>query len=293
MYADVATINYTAFPDKKERAPTDPPAVKSQLTDDILSNDPNQYSQLTFRCKPEDREGSTPGGVLAAVTTQAFTSDWNTIAAADDLTPYLSAIFDAAVNRLKKEGVKGMQKATQDMLSDNGRAGYTAPVTAADDPTLTNIKNAYAAAQLDASSTSALLKTATSQNSTVESQLNTLIACQAVATSSSCASTTSKLATIGQSAAQLTVLANSFSDITNTLAKIGKQINAKTALSATDMATLSSVVDTIRNQISSLALSIQKIIDDTMPDANRVPMELSICATAVKNVSNIYLCPVW
>lgn len=301
VYADVATINYTAFPDKKERAPNDPPAVKQQVTDTILSNDPYQYSQLTFRCKPEDREGSTPGGVLAAVTTQAFTSDWNTIAAMDDLTPYLSAIFDAAVNRLKKEGVKGLQNATKDIFSDNAATNYTAPASTGVDPVVTDLRTAYAAALLQASSTQTLLDSALAQNGTALTQLSTLDSCQRSALligsgvgaslAVDCPKTGAKLATIMDYAAQLRTQSSALNATKSGLSQIQTQVNSN-KLSVAALGSLNAILADVEAKLAVITSAVQKIVDATTADATLISNALTVCANAVKT-NSAYSCPVW
>lgn len=127
-YTDIATINYEAFPGAKELAPDADtrPLLESQITKDQLSNANNIFTNLKYRCKPEDKEGSTPGGVLAAVTAKAFTSDADVIANSDDLDQYVGAIFDAAINRLAKEGVKGITK-SKGGLASRSSAKLTTP----------------------------------------------------------------------------------------------------------------------------------------------------------------------
>ncbi len=72
-------------------------------------------------CKAEDQVITTPGQTLATVLGNSFEHDPKALINADDLTPYLSAIFDAAINRLAKEGVRGLSRASTDLFSQSSR----------------------------------------------------------------------------------------------------------------------------------------------------------------------------
>ncbi|MEK7543146.1 MAG: hypothetical protein AAB503_02485 [Patescibacteria group bacterium] len=59
----------------------------------------------------------TPASTIAAVGIKALTSDTDYLINADDLTPYINAIFDSATNRLIKVGVKGLRSKMSDLSS--------------------------------------------------------------------------------------------------------------------------------------------------------------------------------
>ena len=80
---------------------------------------PNTTNALV--CKAEDQVITTPGQTLATVLGNSFEHDPKALINADDLTPYLSAIFDAAINRLAKEGVRGLSRASVDLFSQSSR----------------------------------------------------------------------------------------------------------------------------------------------------------------------------
>lgn len=60
-----------------------------------------------------------PGILIKDINSSAFTKDYDYVVNSDDLTPYLEAIFDAAVNRLIKRGADGLMQGTRDLFSNN------------------------------------------------------------------------------------------------------------------------------------------------------------------------------
>lgn len=115
-----ANNNALIDPDKP---PATPPA---QAAAKIESDYPNSKIK-NIVCKPEDQRVTTPGETLATVLGNSFQNDQNALLNATDLTPYLSAIFDAAFNRLAKEGVRGLSRASQDLFSQSGRGKEPTP----------------------------------------------------------------------------------------------------------------------------------------------------------------------
>ncbi len=74
-----------------------------------------------WRCSPSSETISTPGQLLAGVTTRALNVQTDSIISAQTFQQYAAAIIDAAINRLIKEGVKGFQG----ILTDHNSQSYT------------------------------------------------------------------------------------------------------------------------------------------------------------------------
>ena len=285
------------------RAPENPPAPTDLPSGGYYPSDfPQNFTNLAYLCIQKDRVVSTPATTLSSATDKAVTSDWNTIANMDDLTPYMSAIFDAAVNRLKKEGVKGMLKASKDIFSDSSKNGYAnTGGGSATDQSVADLKVAYAATIFEASSTSALLATASNQVNTAISQLSALGTCQTsvliaanpMGSVTDCPATGTKLATVTQSYTSLNTYTSNLADTKNSLAQIKSQVTSATSTtSIATLATLSSLIADVRGKIASISVGIQKIIDTTAPDATLISNELTICFNAAKTNSS-YSCPYW
>ncbi|MEK7465568.1 MAG: hypothetical protein AAB631_02210 [Patescibacteria group bacterium] len=76
-------------------------------------------SASTWKCTKE--KVTVPGTTVASLTNQALIQpDIQLLANADDLAPYISAIFDASINRLFKEGVKGLRGDSNNLSSESG-----------------------------------------------------------------------------------------------------------------------------------------------------------------------------
>ena len=69
---------------------------------------------------------TTPGKTIAGTLDRAVAGDIDYIVNSDDLSPYIAAIFDAAINRLIKSGVKGLAGIAKSE-SVSGRAPQTYP----------------------------------------------------------------------------------------------------------------------------------------------------------------------
>lgn len=83
--------------------PNSPP--KKDMSSGITAN--LDVSKVAWTCTKKGI--TTPASTVGAITAKTSTADYDYLVNADDLSTYVSAIFDAAVNRLIKEGVKGLQ----------------------------------------------------------------------------------------------------------------------------------------------------------------------------------------
>ncbi len=298
---NIADFPAEAFGDL--RAPDDPPDPRARPTSDAYPADfPQNYGNLKYECSPDNVIVSTPSDIIANANSKAVTNDWDAIANMDDLTPYISAIFDAAVNRLKKEGVKGMQRASAEIFSSNKQNGYASPATQSD-PTFNELKNLYSILVREASSTRALLAQATDQNTAATAQLHALIGCQTAVISltmpftatspASCSGSATKLAALTQSTTQLTSLSSNLTTITNQFVKIGPQLSTSTT-SLVALGSLTSLVLSLRGGVETVRSETQKIIDLTTPDAALIAPEVSTCfAAASSTPPGTYSCPAW
>ncbi len=90
----------------------------SSMSSSLAQVPPNaQINKLL--CKPEDQKITTPGSTLAASLSNSLDADTRKLIGADDLTPYLAKIFDAAFNRVIKEGVRGLAEASTNIFSQS------------------------------------------------------------------------------------------------------------------------------------------------------------------------------
>ncbi|GEM_PF-2732651 len=83
--------------------PTLPPAENSPAYQNAL----NTLIKPNYECtRPE---WSLPPSATQQIAAIPYVADTQVVANSDDLSPYVNAIFDAAVNRVIKEGVKGLR----------------------------------------------------------------------------------------------------------------------------------------------------------------------------------------
>lgn len=65
-------------------------------------------------------ENTVPPALVGDFARVSVTADTQYITNADDLSPYVNAIFDAATNRIIKEGVKGLRGSLSNLQSESG-----------------------------------------------------------------------------------------------------------------------------------------------------------------------------
>jgi len=78
-------------------------------------------------CTSDKMENITPGGVIGGMTTKAFGSDLDYILSAQELEQYITAIANAAINRMIKEGVAYVRGAPVD--TTNYTTGFVTALT--------------------------------------------------------------------------------------------------------------------------------------------------------------------
>ncbi|MFA6407555.1 MAG: hypothetical protein WCV80_02515 [Candidatus Paceibacterota bacterium] len=117
------------------------------------ANDPNKPPPSVdpngvWRCA--NVKISTPGRSIADTTSKALGVNFDYIINSDDLTDYAAAIIDAGINRLIKEGVKGIkgmsERKTPDGAATISQGGYISPTS---NPGLSNLGTNYTNAQND------------------------------------------------------------------------------------------------------------------------------------------------
>jgi hypothetical protein len=97
-----ADISSYPYPDK----PPTPQSAEQLRAESTLGK---KVYKLSWRCSQVIT--TVPGDLYAAANSTAFTKDYDLVVNSDDLTPYLEAIFDAAMNRLIKKGADGLMAA--------------------------------------------------------------------------------------------------------------------------------------------------------------------------------------
>ncbi len=106
--------------------PKDPPPLMSSFTTSYLNGRGFTNNYLASK-KLEPTEWvcvhtyqNTPGDTVKTALQSNFTQDQNYIANAENLEDYINVIFDAAVNRLINNGVKGLVNAGKGLLNNEG-----------------------------------------------------------------------------------------------------------------------------------------------------------------------------
>lgn len=106
-------ISKHPYPDEKiEVLETEKVRARSEFPGKTINN-------FSWRCSQTIT--TVPGDLYAAANSTAFTKDYDLVVNSDDLTPYLEAIFDAAMNRLIKKGADGLMSVAfgKDSLKSN------------------------------------------------------------------------------------------------------------------------------------------------------------------------------
>lgn len=78
-------------------------------------------------CLPEDLETITPGELVGSMTSKAIGVDIDYILTAEELEQYVSAITDAVINRVVKEGVGLINLSLDKITSEEDISVYTKP----------------------------------------------------------------------------------------------------------------------------------------------------------------------
>jgi hypothetical protein len=120
LSGETADINNFPHPDT-------PPLISKNDVAAMASKKNLKITNLKWKCSSQTT--TIPGDLIATANSTAFTKDYDFVVNSDDLTPYLEAIFDAAMNRLIKKGADGLMAAAfkgsdASLRSDNttGRA---------------------------------------------------------------------------------------------------------------------------------------------------------------------------
>jgi hypothetical protein len=309
---DIVSISYDAF--GEPRAPNDPPSAGTNrysaeyLWDNDYPTDfPDNYSQLVYICKPENVQTTTPAAVLAASTNQALTSDANAIVSMDDLSPYISAIFDAAVNRLKDEGVRGLMNITR---SQSGQGGYPTPAgTNTLAQLATQARTNYNATQTQITNTQNQMNSATAQNSQAISNLSALMMCQSAVCSGGncgnaiannnfmgsmfdrCPGTTEAMDTLNTSQTELNTLSGNLSNLVSAMAPINTQLTSSSG-NQSALITIITLISDLTARALNIANRTQTIVNTDTPTADRISNELNTCSTS-QTTGAQYNCPFW
>ncbi len=99
----IKDISKHPYPDEKiEVLATEKVRAQSEFPGKTIRN-------FSWRC--DQQITTAPADLYADVNSTAFTKDYDFVVNSDDLTPYLEAIFDAAMNRLIKKGADGLMAA--------------------------------------------------------------------------------------------------------------------------------------------------------------------------------------
>lgn len=311
---DIVDVSYDAFGDP--RSPNEPPGASGNRYDAtyLTSNDyptdfPGNYSQLAYICKPENIQTTTPAAVLAASTNQAVTSDANAIVSMDDLSPYISALFDAAVNRLISEGVRGLSNITR---SQSGQGGYPTPGgNNINGQLATQARTNYNAVQTQITNTQNQIASANTQNAQAVSNLMALASCQRDVCSGggcangiyeqpvfnispmfvSCPNVPETMTALNASSSELGTLSGDLTNITNAMTTINAQITSNSS-NQSSLITIIALLGDLAARALNITNRIQAISNSTNATANRISGELATCSASQASGTQ-YSCPMW
>lgn len=133
--------------DSDDKKLLDPDSTFSD--EELLSFFSNLYpdqSATPVEAECKDSKTTLPASTVGQQSSGALQGDKDIIANADDLTPYISAIFDAAINRIAKNGLEGIgigassgSGRTSPIFSNSGKGKDPDPIgTSTKDATYTN-----------------------------------------------------------------------------------------------------------------------------------------------------------
>ena len=276
---------------------------------------PNTTNALV--CKAEDQVITTPGQTLATVLGNSFDHDPKALINADDLTPYLSAIFDAAINRLAKEGVRGLSRASVDLFSQSSRglnptpyststrdrlyAGYgssllnttiqTTPTTGASSDTIAQITSALATTTKEIAAIKAeMLKIQTLYTSLLATTTQ-LSACETQKTpaGATCPTTSVTLTTINAAPAALSTANTSLNSINASVADATSIINDPNASQSDLLKALGEALSTVSDAQTTLTNLSTTEASLTAIDTKSLNTQYITCSAVTPPAK--YICP--
>ncbi|MDO8557137.1 MAG: hypothetical protein Q7R98_01600 [Candidatus Jorgensenbacteria bacterium] len=276
------TLNTSKFPD-----PTKPPTYNpSDPSQDLVPENFSNARNLRWNCK--NTETTLPYTVKEAATNKAFTSDTDYLLSADDLTPYMSMIFDAAVNRLISSGVKGIKNSASDIFSETTTGRKSTPLTASAAGTAgllqgaTDYRNAgnlgaslvQTVNNLIASTTQAwqdenallpeviALNARVANNDAADTMTEKLLVCQkdrtlnGIMSGDGCANTNTAVSSAKNLATSLSTMQ---SDLDQATAIIAQARNIQSSAESSDDNTLISLITSLNSVLSSLQSNVQAL----------------------------------
>lgn len=256
-------------------------------------------NNLSWRCSQTIT--TVPGDLYAAANSTAFTKDYDFVVNSDDLTPYLEAIFDAAMNRLIKKGADGLMSVAfgKDSLKSNNTTGRTPttldPNNSVDKNFIDNSKDheqfanpqvalANALAVLVASSTNSLAKTSSTltivlaSSTQFKTDVDALATCESLRFGSSTVCNTTKTIQTEtndrhNSIKNTRISLNNAKENINLFSKLNKDYSEPILSAAVD--TMSGIYKAL-DQINSALIAEKKNIEDKMKISD-VKNQLILC----------------
>jgi hypothetical protein len=263
------------------RHPDFPPVPESES----YQHASNAIFRPTFECSK--KEITLPPGGTQQIASVALTADTQVVANADDLSPYVNAIFDAAVNRIIKEGVKGLRGNPTNLRSESGTGRAPQPyndddryrdygeeysnATNLSRQMRTEIQAQLTEAERDVQTASSTLVNLVALNRQFITTTTQLSGCETSRLGSTCENTSSSLAIAGNRTLQL---ASDRDSLTQTLASIEEvrgQLTANPNLPEGDLRALLTVVNSVRDtlQITTQRFAALEILLEAGLDYNR------------------------
>lgn len=303
MGPDIVLGTFLAGNDDALIDPNKPPAAPPAAAAALIERDYPTSKITRIECKREDQKITTPGQTLANVLGNSFQNDSNALVNATDLTPYLSKIFDAAFNRLIKEGVRGLSDASKNIFSESSR-GVSTPYSTSSPSGYVSPLGTSTIAQLRASA-STTLASANGKLSQINTKLTALVKTGTDLTTALQSLSNCQLNKTGRTCTTTATLTTSVKQVTDKLDSTSALISSTQASLTADAAKLLNpnitmgdlilVVADIQSLNTSLdALLISLATYETQLNAfnlTAVTEDLNRCNTYVAGSTPAYSCP--
>lgn len=264
-------------------------------------NAANTIDNPQFSCTK--KEITLPPAGTGQIASVALTADTQYLTNTDDLSPYINAIFDAATNRIIKEGVKGLRGSLSNLQSESG-TGRT-PRSYRDDDRYRNYGSEYATStnsvtqlrsklrtliaqtRIDVASASTTLARLTASNQDLITTSTALANCEISrdldndpSVSNTCQNTSSTLASAHTRHIQLTIDHENLSNALATIADTESWFNTNPTAGEEEFRARVSVLITLQSYIASVRTqwnTLEPQINQTRTDIGK---KLQACQTS-------------
>ncbi|MDP3974953.1 MAG: hypothetical protein Q8P88_01540 [Candidatus Jorgensenbacteria bacterium] len=274
-----------------------PPGPGSQP----YENAANTLINPEFVCPSDRRQITLPPAFTQEYVKVAVTADTQVIANSDDLSPYINAIFDAAVNRIIKEGVKGLRGNPSNLRSES--ATRRAPQQYSDDDPYRDYGDEYRNAtnftvqlraelqtQLTQAQNDILVASTTRARLVVVNQVliastTALVNCESTRLGVVCSSSSS---TLSLAKSLGTRLANNQTNIEGArrgIEEIRTALNANVNLAEGELRALLATVSSVRNSLQTVLVQFKELEISLNRASEESAQKLQACQTSTYQCS--------